>query len=203
MRGRAVRGVGLAVLALAVLLAGYTNRVVDWAPDGKWAPPVKIGPSVWGLTERDLVAGSFREVGRTEQMLVFVWLLPNSRWGAGVADPSGNSLMQVDFNPRGPKAAPPAAEVKGSGTWSIWTALFTVEGEEPLDLRCGSWAAGLFYLGEADGERGPYRIYLAAADYMPPGDPQLRVQRPTGMAVEQLSGWGSAPGPNPQDCSAS
>ncbi|MFF0388417.1 hypothetical protein ACFYS8_06940 [Kitasatospora sp. NPDC004615] len=59
------------------------------------------------------------------------------------------------------------------------------------------------YLGEADGERGPYRIYLAAADHMPPGDPQLRVQRPTGMAVEQLSGWGSAPGPNPQDCSAS
>ncbi|OKI92162.1 hypothetical protein AMK19_33610 [Kitasatospora sp. CB01950] len=192
----------------ALVPAGYTYRTVDRVPGGNWAaltssPPVRLDLSVWGLTEQDVVAGSFREAGRTEQAVVFVRLLPSGTWGAGVADLSGRDLMSVRFHPHAPKADPPANEVMAGARNEIWTTLFTVEGEEPLDLRCGRWPARLFYLGEEDGQRGPYRFYLAMAGDGPPGEPQLQVQRATGTAVEQLLNWGRVPGPNPQDCAAS
>ncbi|MFD7645913.1 hypothetical protein ACFV4P_35360 [Kitasatospora sp. NPDC059795] len=214
-----MRILGLVVAVPALVLAGYTYRTVDRVPGGNWAaltssPPVRLDLSVWGLTEQDVVAGSFREVGRTEQAVVFVWLLPSGtwgagtvdlagRWGAGVADLSGRDPMSVRFHPHAPTADPPATEAMGGARNEIWTTLFTVEGEEPLDLRCGRWEARLFHLGEADGQRGPYGIYLAMAGDGPPGEPQLQVQRATGTAVEQLSNWGRVPGPNPQDCAAS
>lgn len=199
MRGRVWGAVGLLV-ALA-LPAGCTLR---GAPGGSrppsGSPTVRLTPSMWGLTGQDLVDGSFRELGRTDYAVAVFWSLPNGRWCVGLAGPSGDHPSTACVRSVSPVANPPGTKVMSSAALTIWTALFTVDGEEPLDLRCWSWSARLFDLGEVPGQDGPRRVYLAMDGHAPLGDPLLQVRRGAGTAVERLPNWGRVPGPDPVDC---
>ncbi|MFF0388416.1 hypothetical protein ACFYS8_06935 [Kitasatospora sp. NPDC004615] len=207
MRRRAVGGAGLVMAALA--LAGCAGGPAPKPPDGVGTPTgLPSAVLVQMVQERFLggrepVAGSFQEVGRTEQAVAYRWSEQGGKWCVTVAalDATGGWSPCFDPQDRTPLADPPAAKVLTRSRLETggWAAVLTADGERPLELQCGSWAARLIDVGTAEVPGGTRRYYLALAKEMPQGTPQLRVERAAGATAEPLPVATSTTGPQ-QSC---